>query len=640
MNDRQNALITLLSRSDGWATAAELAERLGVTARSVRSYVSAVNGVAPAREPIESGARGYRLDRAAYSAWHAAAGEEQGGPRARTARLARALIDQAPGIGVSAAAEELHVSESTIEGDLVRLRARLKGTGLALARHGDLAVLEGPETARRRLLGALFREESEHGMLELEAIQREFPTAHLDEFKSALLAAFAERNDVVNEYGLNNVLLHVAIAIDRVTRHGGVIDSPQPTMAGSGELTALLGGLLEQHFGVALQAEDLRYLGFLMASRVITAGQDHRGQGAASATAAGGYLGAADLETMRGILARAAAEYLVELDDEDFLVRLALHVRNLVVRAQHDTFSRNPLTRSIKASYPMIYELAVYIASELQRIEGIHITDDEIAYIAMHVGAQLERRRVHDAVQASVVSPSYQRMHLDFLKRLDERFGSELAVLEVSTRSDVEWNALPGDLVISTLEPARPDERVVVVAPFLTERDEQRIRSALSRARRQRRRADLAAQVLQYFEPSLFLRNVNGLGPEAAIRQLGAAMHALGIVDERYIEGAIERERMSSTAFTESLAVPHAMAMTATRTAIAVMVNETPMAWGDARVQLVALIAFSESGRAGFQGFFDQFVEVFSEREAVTRLVRNALDFPSFIAELVQVMDA
>ena len=41
---------------------------------------------------------------------------------------------------------------------------------------------------------------------------------------------------------------------------------------------------------------------------------------------------------------------------------------------------------------------------------------------------------------------------------------------------------------------------------------------------------------------------------------------------------------MSSTAFTDALAVPHALQMTATRTAIALGVADGSAAWGDGRV--------------------------------------------------------
>jgi lichenan operon transcriptional antiterminator len=124
------------------------------------------------------------------------------------------------------------------------------------------------------------------------------------------------------------------------------------------------------------------------------------------------------------------------------------------------------------------------------------------------------------------------------------------------------------------------------------------------------------------------------------IRLLGERMIDRGIIDESYLTAAIERERMSSTAFTDTLAVPHAMTMTAHSTAIAIAVNETPMEWGGARVSVVALVAFSESGRAAFQTVFDQFVEVFSERSSVARIIRRSDDFAGFIDELVHVIDA
>jgi lichenan operon transcriptional antiterminator len=82
------------------------------------------------------------------------------------------------------------------------------------------------------------------------------------------------------------------------------------------------------------------------------------------------------------------------------------------------------------------------------------------------------------------------------------------------------------------------------------------------------------------------------------------------------------------------------MAMTATSTSIAIAVNESSMPWGDSRVNVVALIAFSEAGRASFQRVFDQFVEVFSERQDVQRIIRKSTSFPAFIDELVHTMDS
>jgi lichenan operon transcriptional antiterminator len=132
---------------------------------------------------------------------------------------------------------------------------------------------------------------------------------------------------------------------------------------------------------------------------------------------------------------------------------------------------------------------------------------------------------------------------------------------------------------------------------------------------------------------------MRGLNREGVIRALGNRMIAEDVIDQAYVEGAIERERMSSTAFTEQLAVPHAMTMSAKRTAIAIAIDETPLDWAGARVNVVALIAFSEAGRAEFQDVFDQFVEAFSERENVQRLVHGAQDYPGLLVELAHLME-
>ena len=112
-----------------------------------------------------------------------------------------------------------------------------------------------------------------------------------------------------------------------------------------------------------------------------------------------------------------------------------------------------------------------------------------------------------------------------------------------------------------------------------------------------------------------------------------------GVIDDDYVTRAVEREGISSTAFTDALAVPHAMGMTATQTRIAIGIADPSIAWGEGRVQVVALVAFSETDREAFQTVFEQFVEVFSERDSVQRIVRRATDFPAFLDELVAVID-
>lgn len=631
--DRQDRILTYLARAGTWVTASELADVLGVTPRSIRSYVTAVKARPAGSAVVEAGPNGYRINADAYGAFRVAASAEQSEtPRDRLYGIVRRLVDSPDGLDVFELAESLHVSESTIESDLARVRQLLAEAELSLSRSGSTVTMSGTELARRRLLSRMFRDETERGLIELEAIQREFSSDSLSEFKTALIDMLTDRGYALNDYGIDNVLLHIAIAVDRVSKNRLVPEPPARPVAPPDGIPAALSALITAHFDTALGEADIDYLAYLLSTRAVTIAADAPDSG---------YLNQADLDIVRGIVQNAGEEYLVDLSDEDFITRLTLHVQNLLRRAHDHSYSRNPMARSIKTSYPMIYELAVYIASRLQQHGDVEINDDEIAYIAMHVGAHLQQQsRSDDPLRCVIVCPNYYDMHLMLRDRVMLMLGDALEVTRVVTRSDVTWASIDADIVLTTIEPPVPDDAVLVIQPFFTQGDADRVRQAVSRLRRVRRRALIKDEVLKYFDESLFLRNVRARDETSMIRQLGDLMVARGVIDESYVDGAIERERMSSTAFTDSLAVPHAMAMTARSTSIAIAVNESSMPWGENRVNVVAFIAFSAAERANFQRVFDQFVEVFSEREDVQRIVKKSVDFGAFIDELVHTMDS
>ncbi len=631
-------MLDMLSHARDWTTAADLADQVGVTPRSIRSYVGELKEASAPLDLIESSSSGYRLHPDAYAQFLERERVGDGvalTPAERLSQLLRRLLDEPTPLDIYAEADAAFLSESTIESDLTRARTRLTGTGLTIVRRGSEISLEGSELDRRRLLSQLYREDAERGLIVLTRVQNEFGLTGLTEFKSELLAALDARGYFVNEYGINDVLLHVAIALDRVGRGQHLAAPTAPVIDAVARTVATLDALIPRHFDATLDEAELQYLAILLATRVVTPGKEDGGDPIEN------YLAPEVMATVRGIVADASDEYLVDLRDTAFTVRLALHVQNLLTRAGENNYSRNPLTRSIKTSYPLIYELAVYIASRLQRAAGIIVTDDEIAYIAMHVGAYLEQQsRRADAATCTLVCPGYYDMHRLLRDRILNVFGQDLEVTTVITDPDTDWARSDTDLVLTTIPPAAPRENILVIQPFLTDGDVERVRAAIARIRRGRRRGAIKRELLRFFDASRFLRNFYASDEFAMIRTLGDRMIDAGLIDSVYVDGAVERERMSSTAFTDSLAVPHAMAMTANETAIAIVLNERAMDWGESRVNVIAFVAFNAEERHSFQAVFEQFVEVFSDRDAVGQLITRSVDFPSFIDELVRMIDS
>lgn len=634
---RQDQLLSVLLRDDGWVTAAHLADAVGVTPRSIRSYVAALNARGAAEPAVESGALGYRAGPGAHAAL-ARRDTSETTPRDRLHTLARALVDSPDGVDVFDTAAQLHVSDATVDADLARVRGLLAGTGLALVRERERVRLDGDEAAQRRLLSRLAQDEMESGIFSPEAFRRALlESSSVDAvgpFKSALVGELGQLGYYVNELAIADVLLHIAIATERVAAGRALGDGPGEITEPVAQISGALAVLVAEHFGVSLGAGDLAHLARLVLTRVVAPG------GAAGAEAVRREIDPGVEAAVRDEVAKAARDYDVDIAGDEFVLRLALHVQNLLRRAEEQAWSRNPLTRDLKSAYPMIFEVAVSIANGLHERLGVPVNEDEIAYIAMHVGGRLERNRHATAtLTATIVCPGYYELHELLRSSVDRSLGQLIEVTGVETRVDPDWAGFDTDLVLTTIDPGAPGDHIVRVQTFLTGADIERVQQVAGRIRRARRLTRLRDELARYFIDTAFLAPLPDLGEEALIRALGQPLIEAGLIDSEYVDGAIARERMSSTAFTDALAVPHALQMTAARTALAVGIADGSVRWGEGRVQVVVFAAFSESDRAAFQTVFEQLVEVFSERESVARIVRQSTDFASFLDELVAVID-
>ena len=633
--ERQEHALGILLRRAGWVPAADLADRLGVTARSVRSYVTAINALAPAGDAIESGPHGYRATPSAAAVRDELAGAQHGAPRERVREIIRMLMDAQGGIDVVDTAMALHVSDATVEADLRRVRAMLTDSELMLRRDDGVVALAGTERSLRRFLTRVVLDDLDERVFDTDALERAagamgVPAPGLAEFRAELIARLSGLGYAVNEVAAAEVMLRVAIAVERTQRGRPVPEADDDGGPDHVRVGEVLDELAVRHLGSHLTPADRRHLAGVALVSLVEPGES---SGEPERRVA---------EAVRVALRRAAATYGIDLSEEEFVRGFSQHVHNVVQRSHEHVGSRNPMTRAVKLASPLVFEIAVSVAGELADELGVAIPDDEIADMAMRIGSLVGAEPdAGAALTAVLVCPGFEGMRNRLRVHLERALGHELAITRVETGYAQDWAGIDADLVLSTIDPSGTgDDRIVRIQPFLTSRDIARVADAAQRVRRQRQLRGLRSQMRPWFAPTAFIRNARAAAPEAMIRLLGDALMREGVIDEDYVASAIEREARSSTAFTENLAVPHAMTMSAARTAIAVAVNEQAIEWGGERVHVVALVAFSETDRAAFQTVFEQFVDVFADPDNAARIVRRGDTLEAFLDEIAALIDA
>ncbi|WP_138315855.1 BglG family transcription antiterminator [Rhodoluna limnophila] len=635
MSNKTAQLIEILRESNDWISAQSLAERLHVTSRSVRNYIAAAKASAEPFEIISASARGYKLNTEAFATFREAQATNPTAspttPRERAHHIIRLIIDAKNGITLEEIAKLMHVSLATAELDLKRARDVVEPCEVLISRSEGYLYLEGTETAIRRVISLLVYSSLDTDFVNLYSVATRFEIPKLVEFKTDLIERLDFHGFIINEYGIDSVLLHVAITVDRVRNGRTLPDEPQDLGDEASLIASVIQALVARHFDVSLGQVEEAYLARQVATRVISA--------AKKSVSAAAQAAPEDRETLLRVLDKVYEEYLVDLRNEELVERLALHLGHLFYRAKFNVFSRNPIAKSIKTSYPLIFDLAVYMCSLIQKERGITIDEDEISYVALHIGSFLERQaQEENRVTATIICPSYYDLHIVMRESIEKDLGEEISIESVVNRTDVDVRGITSDIIISTIPMGLPLHNALEVKPFLTQQNMTDLRNLVAGVRASRRRSKIRERLIACFREDLFFRNISFDDPEHMIRILGKGLTDLEIVEQDYVEGAIERERMSSTVFVDGLAVPHDMTMSAKVPTIAIAVNEEPGAWGEQTVNVVAFIAFAASGREEFQPVLEQFVDVFSDRSRMQEIIRGSRDFDGFIASLTKAM--
>lgn len=636
MKPKMIKLIRILSDYTEFVTASSLAANMDVSTWSIKSYIQEINSFYP--DAIESSREGYRIDKQAArrileeSGTHIPQSSQE-----RIVYIINSLIKSDTSVNTYDLCDEMYVSYSTIKNDLQAVKSRLRKYDLQLNNNHDNLTVSGLEKNKRRLLSSILYDESNVNFVNLETIQNIFPEIEIELIKDSLLEIFDRFHYFVNDYSLINLVLHITIAIDRIRNRNvnteDIHDMP-PISSHEYELARNIARKIEEDFQIEYNQAEVYELALLLISRATAI--DYQ---SITVSNLGDFITPECLALVKELISDVNSFYYIDLTEPEFLIRFALHIRNLLQRSKNNYFSRNPLTEEIKTSCPLIYDVSVCLSSIIKERTGISINDDEIAYIAFHLGSTLEaQKNLSEKVTAALYCPSYYDTNVKLTDTINRHFSSELLITNIFTEERELEKAGKSDLVLSTV----PLNSVIQlpllqISPFFTEKDVQSLRRQLTEIKTNKRRKQFREYLEYLIVPEFFERRDDLTDYDQVVRHMVGKMVSMGYVDEDFEQDIRAREQLSATAF-QDFAIPHAMKMRAHKTGINVLISDTPVRWGDKQVRIVLMLCFNRDERFIFNEIFEPLTMVLSSRENVKRLV-TAGDYQEFIGMLAGFME-
>lgn len=295
------------------------------------------------------------------------------------------------------------------------------------------------------------------------------------------------------------------------------------------------------------------------------------------------------------LLSRVSAALNINFaSDQKLEEQLKNHIPPMIYRLRSNNKTENPFTSQIKNEFSLTFNVIWVVLSEYEQELGISFNEDEIAFLTMYFQAAIERARMNRKILI-VCQMGIATSEL-LINRIKNVLPS-LDTFEVASVAELEQMPLNEyDLIISTIKVDIPKKQVILVSPFLTKEDIERIKQSdlLPKAENNVLKLVRAHHLMKFVDKDFVFVNTDFSSKEELIEQVGEVLIENGFVTQQFIQTVQEREEMGGTDLPTGTAVPHGNSICVNQTIIVLVKNKKKFKWNKYYVDLVFLICIAK----------------------------------------------
>ncbi|CAC95658.1 TPA: BglG family transcription antiterminator [Listeria innocua] len=536
------------------------------------------------------------------------------------------LLSSADYIKLEDLADTLFASRATISNDMKQVRTVIASYDLTLVSKPGCGVkIVGEEEKMRYTLTALIASKKAPESYLETFFEWHKQKEKLQKLMSAVTDYFFATNIRFTDEALQNLLLHMMILVERIEL-GHSLEQFELTDVSEEEITIAnnLAGILASLFEIEISEGDKNYLLLQIASKRILNVEDKE------------ISEFDDYAYIEGMLNRIESQYFYRLQDDLQLKKdLIAHIHSMLYRVKYHMTVKNPMTEHIKRYYPLAYEITLDAVESLKKDYPYDINQNELAYLALHIGASLERN----------YQISYYR-HKSALIVCGSGFGTA-RIVEAKVKSAVsnlditkvvsiqEYNRfihIEEDIILSTVRIPEKNKPVIKISNIPTN-EELKMLGAIIEEQTDPNRGFLSS----FFDAAFFARSTL-TNKTAILEEMVESLKSKNIVGDEFLNSVIERERLGSTVLGTGIAIPHPLGLMAKETKIVIRILDNPIKWDQKQsVHAVFLLCISKNDYEEAINIYELLVELVREEygEKLAAL-KSFTDFTSLANDILK----
>lgn len=328
-------------------------------------------------------------------------------------------------------------------------------------------------------------------------------------------------------------------------------------------------------------------------------------------------------------------DYNFDLRNDDILIKdLFNHFKSILTTKSYAINKRNPLLNTIKTNFPLSFEITFNVVSKIFNREPYVLTEDEIGYVSLHIGAAIERC-FHGSIQRKnvlLVCGTGQATTRMLEARLDVFFNDKINIIHkmsYNTFCSLKPQDFKNiDFVISTI-PLKSDFIPIITVNFaLNSEDVEAVSKFLSTIS-----LDIMKKSNKFFDEKLFLYLESVSSKEELLSQMCSLLQEQDLVDNDFYEKVLLRESMANTSLNDVFAIPHPIDSWSKQTKVVVAIIKQPLKWSEDTVQIVFLLAIKHGDQLDIEHLYDLFIEIVNSPKLQQEII-HSITFEHFLKSL------
>lgn len=552
-------------------------------------------------------------------------------PEERMAYLIKRFLLSNSYLKMDDLADEIYVSKSTIQNDLKNVKKVLADYDIYLEsrpNHGLKAV--GDELKLRFCMAEYVFDRTEEISDKLpNDLFSSFNKKDMDAVLKIILDEVKAHDITLSDIAINNLLIHIVIAYKRIRdgHHVSLYHADFEEIAEQTEFQVAehIVKKVENILNVTFPEEEVAYVAIhLLGTKMVSV------SGKRDEKNVDHLINPETHQLIDAILEKIEDKMDLKINrDKELIVALGLHLKPAINRYKYDMNIRNPMLKDIKRNYPLAYEAGIIAGLAIEEHTGSKINENEIGFLALHIGAAMERRKMEqEPKRCLIVCASGLGSAQLLYYRIKSKFEGKLEVVGTTEYYKLnQYNLNAIDFIISSVPiPENISTPVIEVNSVLGKQDIEHIQSFI---------LENEQSIYDYFQPELLHLRKGFSSKHAVLSFMCKYLEDQSMVDRSFWDAIYEREKVATTAYGNLVAVPHPISPQSDETFLSVCTLENPINWGKQPVQFVCVLSVKRNSMEDLQSMYDLLGKIIDSPSTVQKLIKSE-SYNEFVKVLLQ----